>query len=325
MGAVSAIRFDMRRAPFAEVTVADQYRECLAMSRWADEHGFSAVSLPEHHGVDFVSAPTTLAGLVLGATRSVRVTVNALLLPLHDPVRLAEEVATLDLTSGGRFTFVAGLGYKVEEFEMAGVDRRRRGAITEEYLQVLRQAWTGEPFEWQGRTIVVTPTPTSPTEMLVWAGGSVRASAERAARLRLPFFTMSTDPTLGEIYREECEKVGYHEGFFMYPTGPSFVHVSKDPERTWAAIAEYAIYDATSYSSWQHGAHDNAVATSASTVDELKATGMWEVVTPEECVELARRCGSVALHPLMGAMPPELGWESLQLYVDEVMPAFGAD
>ena len=185
--------------------------------------------------------------------------VNALLVTLHDPIRLAEQVATLDLTSGGRFTFVAGLGYRPEEFEMAGVDQRRRGAIVEEYLEVLRAAWTGEPFQWQGRTIVVTPTPTSPPDQLVWAGGSVRASAARAARLRLPFFSMSTDPTLGDIYREECEKVGYHEGFFMFPNGPSFVHVAEDPEQAWDAIGDYAVYDATSYRSWQHGArHDNA-------------------------------------------------------------------
>jgi len=320
MGAVSAIRFDLRRAPFAETTDAGLYRECVEMCRWADEHDFAAATLSEHHGVDFISAPTTLAGVVLGATRTMRVTVNALLVPLHDPVRLAEQVATLDLASGGRFTFVAGLGYKTEEFEMAGVDRRRRGAVTEEHMQVLRQAWSGEPFEWQGRTVVVTPTPTTPVEMLMWAGGSVRASAERAARLRLPFFTMSTDPALGEIYREECEKVGYTTGFFMFPNGPSFTFVSEDPERTWDQIAPYALYDATSYNSWQSGPHDNAVALDASSVDDLKASGMWQVVTPDECVELANRSGSVALHPLMGGIPPELGWECLELYATKVQP-----
>lgn len=320
MGAISAIRFDMRRAPFSTVSVADQYRECVAMCRWADQHGFTTVALSEHHGVDFISAPTALAGVLLGATSSARVMVNALLVPLHDPIRLAEQVATLDVASGGRFTFVAGLGYKVEEFEMAGVDRRRRGAITEEYMGVLRTAWRGEPFEWQGRTVVVTPTPTSPVEMLMWAGGSVRASAERAARLRLPFFTMSTDPALGEIYREECEKVGYANGFFLFPDGPSFTFVAEDPERAWAELGPYALYDATTYNSWQSGPHDNAVALDATSVDDLKASGMWQVVTPDECVELGRRHGAVTLHPLMGGIPPELGWQSLQLYVDEVLP-----
>jgi len=315
----SAVRFDLRRAPFATVTEAEQYATCVEMARWADAHGFAAVTVSEHHGVDFVSAPVELAAVLLGATRTARVMVNALLVPLHDPVRLAEQVATLDLTSGGRFTFVAGLGYRHEEFAMAGVDRRRRGAIVEEYLEVIRTAWTGQPFTWRGRTIVVTPTPTTPTELLMWAGGSVRRSAERAARMRLPFFTMSVDPAIGDAYRAECEKVGY-QGLFLYPTGPSFVHVAEDPERAWAALAPYALYDATSYSSWQTGDHDNVVALEAATVEDLRASGMWEVVTPEECVALARRCGSVALHPLMGGIPPDLGWESMQLYVDRVMP-----
>ena len=52
--------------------------------------------------------------------------------------------------SGGRIGFVAGLGYRQEEFEMAGVDRRQRGKLLEEYVEVMRKAWTGEPFEWRG-------------------------------------------------------------------------------------------------------------------------------------------------------------------------------
>ncbi len=317
----ATIRFDLRRAPFAAVTEAEQYAQCLEMARWSDEHGFAAVAISEHHGVDFVSAPTALAGLLLGATRRAHVTVNALLVPLHDPIRLAEAVATLDVTSGGRFTFVAGLAYRHEEFDMAGVDRGQRGALVEEYLQVLRRAWSGEPFEWRGRTVVVTPTPTSAPEQLVWLGGSVRRSAERAARLRLPFFTMSVDPTLGEVYREECAKVGYTTGFFVAPRGPLFMHVAEDPERAWDTIAPYAVYDVVSYNSWQTGDHDNVAASTATTAEELEASGMWQVVTPDECIELARRHGSVVLHPLMGGMPPELGWESLQLVVDKVLPA----
>ncbi len=320
MTAVFAIRFDMRLAPFAPVDEATMYAESLAMSRFADEHGAVAVTVSEHHGVDFISAPVALAGAILGATRSVRVTVNALLITLHDPIRLAEQIATLDLVSGGRFGIVAGLGYRHEEFAMAGVDRKQRGALTEEYLQVLRQAFTGEEFEWRGRRITVTPKPKSPMEALVWAGGSVAASAKRAARLRLPLFTMSTNPAIGDAYRVACAEVGY-EGLFMAPSGPSFVHVSEDPERTWAEIGRYALYDARSYATWQTHDHDNVVALdSAATLEDLIASGMWKVVTPGEAVELGRTYGAVALHPLMGGIPPELGWESLQLFVDEVMP-----
>jgi alkanesulfonate monooxygenase SsuD/methylene tetrahydromethanopterin reductase-like flavin-dependent oxidoreductase (luciferase family) len=316
----AAIRFDLRRAPFATTTQAEQYAQCVEMARWADEHDFAAVTISEHHGVDFISAPTALAGVLLGATRRAQVMVNALLVPLHDPVRLAEDVATLDLTSGGRFTFVAGLAYRHDEFAMAGADRSKRGALVEEYVQVMKQAWTGEPFEWRGRTIVVNPTPVSAAEQLVWLGGSVRRSAERAARLRLPFFTMSTDPSLGDIYREECEKVGYTTGFFMAPRGPLFTHIAEDPDKAWAELAPYAVYDVLSYNSWQTGDHDNVAASAATNADELRASGMWQVVTPDECVELARRYGTIVLHPLMGGIPPELGWSSLQLYADNVAP-----
>ena len=194
MTAAAAIRFDLRRAPEAPISEADQYALCVEMSRWADEHGFSAITVSEHHGVDFISTPTTLAGVILGATKHAHVMINALLLPLHDPVRLAEAVATLDLVSGGRFTFVAGLGYRHEEFAMAGADRTRRGATSEEYLDVLGKAWTGEPFEWQGRTITVTPTPVSPREQMVWAGGSVRAVSR--ARRRASGFRSSRCPPI---------------------------------------------------------------------------------------------------------------------------------
>jgi alkanesulfonate monooxygenase SsuD/methylene tetrahydromethanopterin reductase-like flavin-dependent oxidoreductase (luciferase family) len=322
---MSAIRFDLRRAPFSAVREGDLHREALAMTRWADEHGFVAATVSEHHGVDFMSAPLTFAGLLLGATERIRVGLSALLLPLHDPVRIAEQVATLDLMSRGRFSMTVALGYKVEEFAMAGVDRSKRGAIFEEYVEVLRKAWTGEPFEWRGRTIVVTPTPETPIEHVVMIGGSVPKSAVRAARMRLSFAAMSVNPTLGEIYRAECEKIGFTQGVYRYPTGPSFVHVAEDPERAWAELGRYALYDAQSYHSWQTGDHDNVVDVGADTVEGLKASGMWQVLTPDECVELARRSGFVSLHPLMGGIPFDLGWSSLQCYVDQVLSRLTAN
>jgi alkanesulfonate monooxygenase SsuD/methylene tetrahydromethanopterin reductase-like flavin-dependent oxidoreductase (luciferase family) len=319
MRPVFVVRYDLRLAPFSPIDEATLYSESVAMSRWADERGALAVTVSEHHGVDFISSPVTLAAAILGATSSVRVTVNALLITLHDPIRLAESIATLDLSSGGRFGIVAGLGYRREEFDMAGVNRKERGALAEEYLQVLRQAFTGDEFQWRGRRVRVTPTPRSPMEALVWAGGSVPASAARAARLRLPFFTMSADPAIGDAYRQACEAEGY-EGLFMAPAGPSFVHVSEDPERAWSEISKYAVYDATTYATWQTGDHDNVVALDNTTADGLLTSGLWKVVTPDECVELGRTYGSVVLHPLMGGMPPEVGWESMQLFVDKVLP-----
>src|SRR5215467_14374957 len=174
--AMIGLRYDLRVPPFAGTTHAAQYAACLEQCAWADERGFDFVALSEHHGVDdgYLPAPITLAAAIAGRTRRLPINIAAVLVPLHDPVRLAEELAVLALASGGRVSVIAGLGYRAEEFAMAGVERKARGRLTEEYVDVLRKAWTGEPFEWRGRTVRVTPRP--PTPPMVLMGGSTDAA-----------------------------------------------------------------------------------------------------------------------------------------------------
>ena len=184
--AMVGIRFDLRVPAFAKTTHAEQYAACLDMCRWADDLGLDICVLSEHHGVDdgFMSAPVTLAAAIAGATKKIRINIAAILVPLHDPVRLAEQLAVVDLVSDGRLSLVAGLGYRQEEFDMADVDIKRRGKLLDEYMQVMRQAWSGEPFEWRGRTIRVTPRPQNPPMILM--GGSTEKAARRAARFVPP-------------------------------------------------------------------------------------------------------------------------------------------
>jgi len=322
--AAIALRYDLRVPPFAGVTHAGQYAACLEQCAWADERGFDVVTLSEHHGVDdgYLPAPLTLAAVIAGRTKRIHLNIAAVLLPLHDPVRLAEQLAVLDLASGSRVGLVVGLGYRHEEFAMAGVDRAQRGRLLEEYVDVLRKAWTGEPFSWRGREVVVTPRPRTPPMLLI--GGSTEKAARRAARLRLGFFPAVGDAHLADVYREECARVGYDAGFVMLPSGPGFVHVTDDPERDWARIAPHALYDAQTYASWQTPGQRSAVHVEAQTVDDLRRSGVYRVVTPEECVELARTAGAIVLHPLMGGLPPDVGWRSLELFATKVLPRLRA-
>jgi alkanesulfonate monooxygenase SsuD/methylene tetrahydromethanopterin reductase-like flavin-dependent oxidoreductase (luciferase family) len=251
------------------------------------------------------------------------VNISALLAPLHDPVRLAEEVAVLDLASGGRLGLVLGLGYRPEEFEMAGVDRKRRGKILEEFVDVMRKAWTGEPFEWQGRTIRVTPKPMTQPHPLLLIGGSTEIAARRAARLRLPFMPAIGDPALGELYQQACAEVGYAEGWVMMPNGPGFLHVADDPERAWAQIGPHVLHEVQTYASWQTPGQRSQVNVEAKDVDDIKASGMYRVVTPDECLALAEElgpAGAFVFHPLIGGLSPDLAWESLELFASKVQP-----
>jgi alkanesulfonate monooxygenase SsuD/methylene tetrahydromethanopterin reductase-like flavin-dependent oxidoreductase (luciferase family) len=318
--AMIGLRYDLRIPPFAPLTPQRQYEACLEQCQWADRHGIDLAVLSEHHGVEdgFMSAPVTLAAAIAGRTCRLQINIAAVLVPLHDPIRLAEQLAVVQLVSGGRLSLVAGLGYRHEEFTMAGVDRTKRGRLLEEYVEVMRKAWTGEPFEWRGRTIRVTPAPQSPPTVLI--GGSTEKAARRAARLRAGFFPAVGDPTLAAIYEEECATIGFRGGFAMLPGGPGFVHVTEDPERDWARIAPHALYDAQTYHAWQTPDQRSEVHVAATTIDDVRTSGVYAVVTPDECVQLAEKHGRVILHPLMGGIDPALGWESLELFRQKVLP-----
>ncbi len=314
------IRFDLRAPAFARVAHADLYAACLDQCAWADEHGFDFVALSEHHGVEdgYLPAPLTLAAAIAGRTKRIHISIAAVLVPLHDPVRLAEQLAVLDLASGGRVSLIAGLGYRPEEFAMAGVDRKLRGRLLEEYVGVMRQAWTGEPFAWRGRTVRVTPRPRG--EPMILIGGSTDVAARRAARLRAGFSPAIGDPELAARYQEECARIGFTGGFVTLPQGPGFVHVSDDPERDWARIAPHALYDAQTYAAWQTPGQRSQVHVEAPDLAALRRSGVYRVVTPEECVALAAETGRVLLHPLMGGMSPALGWEGLRRFAEKVLP-----
>jgi hypothetical protein len=125
------------------------------------------------------------------------------------------------------------------------------------------------------------------------------------------------------VYREACAEAGFGEGFVVLPSGPGFVHVSDDPERDWNRLAPYVLHDARTYDSWQTPDVRSVVHVKEADLEAIKASGVYRVVTPEECVVLADelgRSGSIVLHPLLGGMPPDLGAESLELFAAKVLP-----
>jgi alkanesulfonate monooxygenase SsuD/methylene tetrahydromethanopterin reductase-like flavin-dependent oxidoreductase (luciferase family) len=169
----------------------------------------------------------------------------------------------------------------------------------------------------------VMPRPATQPHPLLLMGGSTELAARRAARLHLPFMPAIGDPELGEIYRAACEEAGFEGGFVILPRPLGFVHVTDDPERAWAEIGPHALYDAQTYASWQTPGQRSAVHVEADDLEALKQTGVYRVVTPDQCVALAEElgdAGSLLFHPLMGGMRPDLGWESLELFAAKVLP-----
>ncbi|MFD9971684.1 LLM class flavin-dependent oxidoreductase [Streptomyces sp. NPDC059011] len=318
--AFTVLRFNLVDPGATPGSLAARYRVALELAAYADEHGVDTVQTEEHHGVadNWLPSPLTFAGAVFGATRRIAVTVSAVIGPLHDPLRLAEDIAVLDLLSGGRLVTVTGIGYRPEEYAAHGVDWHRRGALQDELLETLLAAWTGEEFTHRGRRVRVTPRPGTQPHPLLLVGGSSRAAARRAARLGLPFFPSAHLPGLEAYYHRMREEYGT-EGFCMMPAAETpLLHVSEDPDRTWAEYGGHFLHEARMYASWQSSGIRSAVRSSATTVGELRAEGVYRVLTPEECVGLGAE--NLVLHPLCGGMPPEEGRRSVGLFCERVLP-----
>jgi alkanesulfonate monooxygenase SsuD/methylene tetrahydromethanopterin reductase-like flavin-dependent oxidoreductase (luciferase family) len=317
---VTVVRFNLVEPGATRLSLGARYRAAVAMAAYADEHGITTVRTEEHHGVanNWLPSPFAFAGAVFGATRRVAVTVSAVIGPLHDPLRLAEDIAVLDLLSGGRLVTVAGIGYRPEEYALFDVDWTRRGQLQDELLETLLRAWTGEEFTYRGRTVRVTPRPYTDPHPLLLVGGSSKAAARRAARLGLPFFPSAHLPELQAYYKERLVEYGT-EGRTMMPAAETpLLHIAEDPELAWAHYGEHFLHEARTYASRQSGDIRSAVKSAATTVDQLRAEGVYRILTPDDCVALG--LDNHVLHPLVAGMPLDEGWRSLRLFCEQVLP-----
>ncbi|MET3860708.1 alkanesulfonate monooxygenase SsuD/methylene tetrahydromethanopterin reductase-like flavin-dependent oxidoreductase (luciferase family) [Dietzia sp. 2505] len=322
-------RFDFR-APGADAAERrDRYRAALAMARYAEESGQDAVNLSEHHGSEdgYLPSPLIAAAAVAAVTERIQIAVWALLTPLYDPVRLAEDIAVLDHVASGRVSFTFGLGYRPVEYAMHSRDWKGRGARLEQQLETMLSAWAGEPVgddpvDGSPRSRV-TPRPFSDPHPLIFLGGA-GAAARRAGRLGMHYQPQVNDPELAELYRAECRANGHEPGVVVTPvSGPAAVFCAQDPDEFWERYGGYLLADAEAYRAWQTASGRNSfVHSDARSVEELRAEGVYLVATPDELVERvrARELGLIAGHPLCGGMPIDAAWESLRLLGERVLP-----
>jgi alkanesulfonate monooxygenase SsuD/methylene tetrahydromethanopterin reductase-like flavin-dependent oxidoreductase (luciferase family) len=316
------LRFDMRSAPQCPNTPAERYRAALEMARWADRNAVDVVGLSEHHDTadGFLCAPLQMAGMIAALTERVRISVSALLVPLHDPLRMAEDIALLDLVSSGRFSATCGLGYRESEYRCFGVNWEQRGQVFDEKLDLLLRALKGKVITTHGKSTQLNPVPISPIYSLIMVGGNSKAAARRAARFKLYFCPAIDDLELEDAYRIACQEHGFDYGFTISPRSPSTTFISEDPARCWESIGQYLIYDATAYGAWSHPNRRAYAESFASNIEELKSEGKYRILTPGQALQTIQETGSLHLAPLAGGVPIDIGWRSLRLFEEMVQP-----
>lgn len=316
------IRYALRRPAWAVASRQELYSAFLDQVEWADRMGFERVMLSEHHGCEdgYMPSPLVIGGAVAARTTQIRIHISSIIAPLHNMVRLAEDLAVLDVLSNGRVEPVVSGGYVGTEFEMLGTSLAARKEYMDELIPFLKKAWTGEQFEWKGQTMRVMPRPVQEPRPRIWMGGSSRASARRAARHADVF--LPADAELYEYYHQQLDALGKPRP--VEGLRPTLVWVAEDPDEFWESFGPHALHENNEYGKWylDWDAWNNYLL--EDDTDALRTTGRYPIVTPDELIDMCRNMdprGSIMLHPLAGGYNPDLAWESLRLVEEKVLPA----
>jgi alkanesulfonate monooxygenase SsuD/methylene tetrahydromethanopterin reductase-like flavin-dependent oxidoreductase (luciferase family) len=314
------MRFDMRSPD--PTRTSDLYAAAIEMSEWAETRGCVVVALSEHHASPdgFLPSPLVLASAIAARTKQVALFVAAALLPMYDPIRLAEDIAVLDHISHGRVSYVFGLGYRPEEFALYGIPMNERARRADAGLRVLLDALAGQAVV--DDDVRVTPAPRAPRGPAIAWGGQSAAAARRAARFGLDFLAQTDGDELSDAYRDECARLGRTPGNITLPSPdtPTTIFVADDLDRAWEELGPYLLHDATTYAAWNPQGN-TASLSYGTTVEELRAeNGAHRVMTVDDAISHVRRYGLVGLHPLCGGLPPELAWPYLRRVAEDVLP-----
>ena len=185
---------DFRNPPDSKLDFGTFYAEMFRQIEVAEQAGLDSIWVTEHHFTDdgYLSAIMPTLAAIAARTKRVSIGTYVLLAPFYHPLRLAEDTAAIDVISNGRLRLGIGMGYRAEEFDGFQIARKYRLGRTLETMEILKRAWTGERFSFDGkhfqfRDVRVLPRPLSrPHPELLW-GGMTPKAIQRGAELGLSF------------------------------------------------------------------------------------------------------------------------------------------
>jgi probable F420-dependent oxidoreductase len=327
--------YDFRNPPQWRQSSDRLYREILDQIAWGGNNGFDDVWLSEHHFIEDGYLPSILpvAAAIAARTQRIRIASGVLLMPFHNPIRLAEDIATVDVISGGRFELGVGIGFKREEFTGFGVSSKERGARTDQSLDIIRRALAGETITFKSeffdfQNIRVTPEPIQKPHPPIWLGGFTPPALRRAVRFGDGFTVPGANRDVYDRYVAELQKANRPADKIRFASGFWCLIVSDDPEKTFAEAADHIIYQANNYSEWLSAAGLQPLSEYLRDHEQLRQSGLLKVVEPNTAISLIRDFSnnvpithfySWTLPP---GLPPRWAQTHLELFAAKVIPAF---
>jgi probable F420-dependent oxidoreductase len=287
-------------------TFAHEYRETVELVRLAEQAGFDSAWVSEHHGASDGYLPSLLVLLaaLAEATERIALGTGVILTPLHDPIRLAEDAAVVDQLSGGRLVVGLGLGWREEEFRMLRIPFDERLARHVDTVGVLRRAWTGQRFSFEGRAfrydqVRVTPPPAQPGGPPILLGGYTDAALRRAGAIADGHITDADVPSDVARALDLADEGARDAG--RDPSELRFVlmqnaFIADDADTAWSIVRDGAVHQWGSYGAWAED-HDTPAHDSLepSVEDEAQVRDATALGTPAEVTE--RLAGIVAPYP----------------------------
>ena len=311
------------------------YAETLDQIAWGESHGFDDVWLSEHHFIEdgYLPSIMPMAAAIAARTKRIRISSGVLLMPFHNPVRLAEDIAVVDVISGGRFELGVGVGFKHEEFEGFGVPFKERGARTNQSLEIIRRLLGGETVTFKSeffdfKNVKVTPEPIQRPHPPIWLGGFTPAALRRAARYGDGFTVPGATRDVYDQYVTELKKQNRPTENIRFASAFVCLIVSNDPEKTFAEAADHIIYQANNYSAWLSAAGLSPLSEHLRDREQLRQSGLLQVVDPDTAIKLIRDfANNVPIThfyswTLPPGLPPRWAQMHLELFASKVIPAF---
>jgi len=327
-----------------QVSSAQLYRSMVQQAVLAEELGYDSVWTAEHHGTDeYWPSQFPVLAAIAARTSRIRVGTYIVILPLYHPLQIAEEAATLDALSDGRFDLGVGQGYVIEEYAAYGVSRRERPSRMEEGLTIIRGLWTQETFSFDGKhfkiaSISLRPKPVQ-AHLPIWVAGLTEKSIDRVARHGC-HFAGAGNAMANQLYDASLRRHG-HDPKNFHKAALRAVYVSDTRERAWEEYTPHLRHRMAVYNEkigeagdfkWQggyFGVDPLPPAEKFGTTPGLHFFGAPLIIgTPEDVIkEIERsRAESGTTHLVMwmqiGGIDPRRAEHSMKLFAKEVMPHF---
>lgn len=338
------ILWSFRNPGFARMPWEDLYRNHLDLCVESEALGYDNIWLTEHHFVDDGYSPSLfpIAGALAARTHHIRIGTFLVLLPMHSPVRIAEDTATMDLISNGRFDLGVGLGYRPIEFSAQGMSPKERGARLTEGIQIIQRLLSGESVTIDGKfskleNVVIRPPALQRPHPPIWLGALAPKAIDRAARLGFHF--QSVGPAaLNATYDSALEKYGRKTDDYQIAQARA-VYVAPSRDQAWEIAAKPLHYMTEQYVRWFIEASDmpgaNEALNALVSVEEMLEKQSFDflgepaiVGTPKDACEMiaeyqsrGRMTHFVCYFPTSG-MAPHLIRDGMALFAREVIPRF---